>query len=647
MASPGPEFPRTPSTPVNDTLKNQHGLAGASDVARTIRSPPRNGIPPKRKSTGLSTEKVLTPSEVRASRNALNKAASRTTASGNAKRSTTTASTTSSVQSRPRPASLVVGDAATSPKSTGENENPGQGRKHVSIVEPPGSKSPTKKRSVATIDRRSVFGRTTVRDLSTAGARAKPGTSSMALRTANSTTRPSGRPSLSQSTSRPPRVPQSKGDSKVSSVSDASFQATAGRPPLASPPRSHQTPASVERPKRPGLAPRKSTQSQTIEQRLREMSVVHQMLRIAMAEAGDENDSEKEEYGRQVDESLAGIREKLEEARRQEGKAVEVDVDSQHDETQEQSMSQIRELEERLAVSDEAKEQLTETVNKLQTELRELEEVKSELGDHVSSLRSESNDKDHALSSLQSSLENVTSEFSSRMADVRLVTDEQYEKYQVVRDRLNHASTRIDAFGDKMEKSVVDLQRDKDASISHLRKVVDRLQDQIQELHEQNERDLSDLKAAMQDELQKTVDDLHVAHDEESSQAQRSFDQEAHSTAQEHAKALEDLRERLTAKRVEQSRAVATQIDRSSQQDEALQTTEVFSGMVATAELESIKEDHEAAMSSANDRIEELMKRLENTHKQLTESQDTIRNLLEAKTEDDQASDELESRMSR
>ena len=70
---------------------------------------------------------------------------------------------------------------------------------------------------------------------------------------------------------------------------------------------------------RPGLGTRKSTLSVTIEQRLREMEVVHQMLRVAMAEDGEENDEAKEEYGRQADESLASLRAKLEGARRIEG----------------------------------------------------------------------------------------------------------------------------------------------------------------------------------------------------------------------------------------------------------------------------------------------------------------------------------------
>ena len=71
---------------------------------------------------------------------------------------------------------------------------------------------------------------------------------------------------------------------------------------------------------RPSLGPRKSTMSVTIEQRLRELSLVGIMLKAAMTEDGPEDDEVKEEYGSQVDEDLAMLRSKLEEARRNEGK---------------------------------------------------------------------------------------------------------------------------------------------------------------------------------------------------------------------------------------------------------------------------------------------------------------------------------------
>ena len=60
--------------------------------------------------------------------------------------------------------------------------------------------------------------------------------------------------------------------------------------------------------------------SVTIEQRLREMELVHRMLTAAMADDGVEDEQVKEEYGKTADDTLASLRAKLEEARRREGK---------------------------------------------------------------------------------------------------------------------------------------------------------------------------------------------------------------------------------------------------------------------------------------------------------------------------------------
>ncbi|KAL8940769.1 MAG: hypothetical protein Q9216_002649 [Gyalolechia sp. 2 TL-2023] len=70
---------------------------------------------------------------------------------------------------------------------------------------------------------------------------------------------------------------------------------------------------------RPGLGTRKSTMSVTIEQRLREMSLVHQMLHAAMVEDGDQDDEVKEQYGKQMDETLAALKARLKEAKHNEG----------------------------------------------------------------------------------------------------------------------------------------------------------------------------------------------------------------------------------------------------------------------------------------------------------------------------------------
>lgn len=56
-----------------------------------------------------------------------------------------------------------------------------------------------------------------------------------------------------------------------------------------------------------------------LQQKLREMELVHQMLSIAMAQDGDEDDELKAEYNQKMDKSIAELRTQLEESRAAEG----------------------------------------------------------------------------------------------------------------------------------------------------------------------------------------------------------------------------------------------------------------------------------------------------------------------------------------
>ena len=115
---------------------------------------------------------------------------------------------------------------------------------------------------------------------------------------------------------------------------------------------------------RPALGARKSTMSVTIEQRLREMSVVSTMLRAAMADDGSGDDEIKEEYGNQVDEDLAMLKEKLNTARRSEGREpldAENDTDLPTSIEEAEPVVDVNELKTELATS-EAR------VNELKTE---------------------------------------------------------------------------------------------------------------------------------------------------------------------------------------------------------------------------------------------------------------------------------------
>lgn len=84
-------------------------------------------------------------------------------------------------------------------------------------------------------------------------------------------------------------------------------------------------------PKRPGLPSRQSTLSVTIQQRLREMQMVHEMLSAAMAEDDDANDEDKEEAARQADKGIAMLKAKLKKAEADEAENGEPSTESQKD----------------------------------------------------------------------------------------------------------------------------------------------------------------------------------------------------------------------------------------------------------------------------------------------------------------------------
>ena len=329
MAPPDLAPPHTPTSPFEESTRDDYVSNSASETIPKIRSSPRNGIPPKRKAVTNPAHRDSTPTGSRQANSGASRTTSRITDGSTAKRPAPIKTSASSLRPKPTSSSMTREDAAHSPKLNGENEKPSQGsKKRVSIVEPPGSKSPTKKRSIATIDRRSVFGTSTVRDLSSTNIKSKPSTTAgLALRTTGKTARLS--PQSSRTSTRTPKPQISSRGSKESAINGANREAGNAPQDLDVSPSDlkNNSPPPQTKPTRPSLPSRKSTQSQTIEQRLREMEVVHQMLRIAMAEEGEENDEEKEEYGRQVDEKLSLLRDRLAEARRQEGKDENIAFD--------------------------------------------------------------------------------------------------------------------------------------------------------------------------------------------------------------------------------------------------------------------------------------------------------------------------------
>ncbi|KAL8719632.1 MAG: hypothetical protein Q9225_003380 [Loekoesia sp. 1 TL-2023] len=292
---------------------------------------PKNGIPPKR--TMVSTERkanstppaVSGPTVSSASRNTLNgnlaKSSARSPANVDGRRSKAAANTSgSSVAGRKPRNSVSSADSFTNQRSdqlNGRDEDidhkPLYSGERVGSVSPvkPMLTSSSKPSSLAT---------------STATGRRPHSTVAYSSKAASTRELAEARMQSGQKSARNGRIgpgpkqtkTASNGSiSKTASIRSASPQANAASVKSSDAPSVR--PLSSPKKMRPGLGTRKSTMSVTIEQRLREMSLVHEMLRAAMAEDGDENDEVKEEYGKQMDETLAALKARLEEAKSNEG----------------------------------------------------------------------------------------------------------------------------------------------------------------------------------------------------------------------------------------------------------------------------------------------------------------------------------------
>ena len=306
-------------------------------------SPRRSGIPPKRPGSAAKRQSIVPGSAAKptisspstASRTAagssLSKPPTRPIAAA-ARRPPNTATPSGATASvhKPKPSTSSITSTEDGKKSSvmsqeGENKKPtisGSARR-ISIAPSAVTKTTAAKTPAASsTDRRSTMGSSTLSD------------------TTNSTGKiPSSRPSISS-----PSKGEAKATANMSKSTSSLATARTARTPLhssrilagkestdagkkrlstipASPAPGAAEPSAgkdASKPTRPQLSQRKSTMSVTIEQRLREMELVSEMLKVAMAEDGD--NEELEEFGNKADETLASLKQKLEEARINEGK---------------------------------------------------------------------------------------------------------------------------------------------------------------------------------------------------------------------------------------------------------------------------------------------------------------------------------------
>ncbi|MCJ1405440.1 hypothetical protein MMC11_008668, partial [Xylographa trunciseda] len=318
------------------TTRNTSSREGHKPI---ISSPRRNGIPPKRPTTTIKRAEASAPtstSKPAASArttpgSGLSKPPSRPTPTSSARRPVpgVITSTASNSVHKPRPSTSSVEEIRKAPAAEGsENKRPivAGAAKRVSLAPSALTKSIGHKVSTSA-DRRSTLSSAAPAEMNVSSSR--PNVISPTRVSTKSVTT-SVRSGVSSSILRSGRAaPSSARAIHGTSAVDASKKRLSTIP--ASPaPAPAPTSKSIDddgspsaqglKPTRPSLGPRKSTMSVTIEQRLQEMELVNEMLKIAMAEDGEESDEVKEEYGRKVDETLADLREQLEEARRKEGK---------------------------------------------------------------------------------------------------------------------------------------------------------------------------------------------------------------------------------------------------------------------------------------------------------------------------------------
>ena len=328
--------------PRDDTTPSTSDISRIQESHKPISSPPRrSGIPPKRLSGVAQRPNVSTPNSTTKSSTAspsrgataggLSKPPTRPIANASGRRpiSSVNASTAVSSTHRARPSTnSVEEDKKSAAGLDGENKRPSgpSSAKRVSIASVQSNKPTSLKATPSSADRRNSTMTSTTVDKKTPPSRTGATSPTKGiLRTASSSTKSIGDSNTPRAL-RPP--PGSSRAATRPTVSDSHRKRLSTIPASPTPISSDPVPPVFEtpvedlssKPARPGLVTRKSTMSITIEQRLREMELVNEMLQAAMAEDGDEEDEVKEEYGRKVDEQLASLRIKLQEARRNEGK---------------------------------------------------------------------------------------------------------------------------------------------------------------------------------------------------------------------------------------------------------------------------------------------------------------------------------------
>ncbi|KAL8764981.1 MAG: hypothetical protein Q9209_007782 [Squamulea sp. 1 TL-2023] len=262
---------------------------------------------------------------------------------------------------------------------------------------------------------------------------------------------------------------------------------------------------------RPGLGPRKSTMSVTIQQRLREMSLVHEMLRAAMAEDGNESDELKEEYGKQADDSLAALRARLEEAKALEASLVKDKAPTNETSSKADQFDTSGAEESILRLVDHDQSSAAQPLTGLSTTANKstdnASDIRSECRciDTIEELRADLEHSNHAQSSLKQEVQQLEvskQHLVERHQNAIDSLEQQIRKYEVVRSR---AAEQHSGIVSALRLELQEMANSKDREVNHLDAALEVLQTTVQELTEVKEREIDALKDSLAIEHEKVV----------------------------------------------------------------------------------------------------------------------------------------------
>ena len=246
--------------------------------------------------------------------------------------------------------------------------------------------------------------------------------------------------------------------------------------------------------------------SGNVEQRIKEMKMVQDMLKIAMADEAEEDDEVKEEAEKKMEETMADLRNKLEEARRNEGKEP---IPLPEEDASVDFEIVTKKAEELQAGLDASHEKITE----LETELAEVQ----------AKMRLFSDEADKASQELDSTRESTRKGYSEKLESLgkehELTVAKMTEEHTVRLEELTNAHaeqleklkldmTAQDAKGkEASEQALQEIELAKQATIQAKSAEAERALDELRQSHEQTLQELeADLKAEIADKDLKIVE---------------------------------------------------------------------------------------------------------------------------------------------